>query len=72
MPKVGNKYSLSEKNNPEKYKAWIATHSRWREFHDWVKSGDFIAGVLAALKQRGVDLGLSRAPPAASGCASSP
>lgn len=58
MPKVGKKYSLSEKNNPDKYKAWIAEHPKWREFHDWVKSREFIAGVLAALKDRGVDLGL--------------
>lgn len=58
MPKIGKKYSLSEKNNPDKYKEWLASHPRWREFHDWVKSREFITGVLAALKERGVDLGL--------------
>ncbi|HMR30595.1 MAG TPA: hypothetical protein PKA13_03885 [Geminicoccaceae bacterium] len=58
MPKVGKKYSLSEKNNPDKYKAWLADHPKWKAFHDRVKSREFITGVLAALKERGVDLGL--------------
>ena len=57
LPKVGHKYSLSEKNNPKKYEAWVAEHPRWREFHRWIKSPEFIEGVLKALKDRGVDTG---------------
>jgi hypothetical protein len=58
LAKVGHKYSLSEKNNPQHYHAWIAEHPHWRELHRWVKSPDFIQGVLDALKERSVDLGL--------------
>lgn len=57
LAKVGHKYSLSEKNNPRNYEAWIAEHPRWREFHRWIKSRDFIESMLAALKERGVDTG---------------
>jgi hypothetical protein len=57
LAKVGHKYSLSEKNNPRQYAAWIASHPRWREFHQSVKSREFIESVLAALKERGVDTG---------------
>ena len=38
IPKVGNKYCLSEKYNPDKYHEWIKDHECWREFHRWVKS----------------------------------
>jgi hypothetical protein len=64
LAKVGHKYSLSEKNNPKHYHAWIAEQPRWRELHRWIKSREFIAGVLEALKERGVDLGLEAAVPA--------
>jgi hypothetical protein len=57
LPKVGHKYSLSEKNNPAKYESWVAEHPRWREFHRWIKSAEFIESVLKALKERGVDTG---------------
>jgi hypothetical protein len=61
---VGHKYSLSEKNNAKQYHAWIAEHPCWRELHRWIKTPDFIEKVLAALKERGVDLGLQASVPA--------
>lgn len=64
LAKVGHKYSLSEKNNPRQYHAWIAEHPRWRELHRWVKSPEFVEAVLAALEERGVDLGLVARVPA--------
>lgn len=65
LPKVGHKYSLSEKNNPQQYAAWIADHPVWREFHRWIKSRGFVEVVLAALKERGVDTGYRARVPAA-------
>ena len=57
MPKVGHKYALSEMRNRENYFRWLRAHPVWRELHDWVKGDDFIYGVMAALRQRDVDLG---------------
>ena len=60
IPKVGNKYCLSEKYHADKYHAWIKDHERWREFHRWIKSPDFVFGVIDQLAQRSVDLGIKR------------
>ena len=35
IPKVGNKYRLSEKYHPEKYTTGSRATSCWREFHRW-------------------------------------
>jgi hypothetical protein len=58
IPKIGKKYSLSEKYNPAKYNDFIQNQPRWKEWHRWVKSPEFIQGVLKTLKDHGVDLGL--------------
>ena len=60
IPKVGNKYCLSEKYNATKYHEWIREHGCWREFHRWVKSPDFVFLVLDELARRSVDLGFKR------------
>jgi hypothetical protein len=60
IPKIGKKYSLSERNNPDKYKSFLQDSPLWRDFHRWIKSEDFVAGVLRALKERHVDLGLDK------------
>jgi len=58
MPKFGNKYSLSEKFNAQNYATYIKSHPRWRELHDWVKSREFIASVVAMLEHQHIDLGM--------------
>jgi hypothetical protein len=60
IPKIGNKYCLSEKYNPKAYQDWIRQHACWTEFHRWVKSPDFVFGVLDELSRRHVDLGFKR------------
>jgi hypothetical protein len=60
IPKVGNKYCLSEKFNPANYHEWIESHANWREFHREIKSKDFIYGVFDLLRQREIDLGFKR------------
>jgi len=60
IPKVGNKYCLSEKYNSKSYSDWIRQHACWTEFHRWVKSPDFVFGVLDELSRRSVDLGFKR------------
>lgn len=60
MPDLGNKYALSEKFNSRQYQEIIRAVPLWREFHRWIKSGDFIDGVIAALAEHYVDLGYSK------------
>jgi hypothetical protein len=59
MPDLGRKYSLSEVNNPERYRQFLADNPVWKEFHDWVKSRDFLRKVFKALDEGGVPLGLT-------------
>jgi hypothetical protein len=61
LPELGHKYSLSEKNNPKRYQE-IVGRPIWREFHSWLKSDRFIAGVLQALRERHIDLGYKKLP----------
>ncbi len=62
LPEVGHKYSLSEKNNPEKFRDFIGAHANWRSFHEWVKSRAFLKDVLEALRERSIDLGYRKLP----------
>lgn len=57
LPKVGHKYSLSEKYNGDAYRRFIQSHPRWRELHAWIKSDRFIPAVMDALKAHHIDLG---------------
>jgi hypothetical protein len=59
-PEFGNKYSLSELNNPDKYERFLADSDVWGGFHRYVKSKDFIDQTLEALKARYVDLNLGK------------
>ena len=52
LPKVGHKYSLSEKYNGREYQDFIRSSPAWRELHGWIKSDGFIFGVMSALKTR--------------------
>ncbi len=57
-PQIGDKYSLSEINNPDQYHKFIAETKVWKEFYDFVKSDDFIFKLLGFMRKRNVDLGL--------------
>lgn len=65
LEKVGHKYSLSEKYNRSNYHDFIGSDPFWRELHGWVKSADFIAGVLDVLRDHQVDLGYRKPLPTA-------
>ena len=56
MPLHGNKYSLSEVNNPEGYHEYVRTHETWREFHRWIKRPEFPFEVLEMLREHKIDL----------------
>jgi hypothetical protein len=60
IPKLGRKYSLSEKYNPRKYHDWVMNHPEWKQFHAWIKSDDFVWGVLGELARHHIDLGYKR------------
>lgn len=57
MPKLGNKYALSERFNPKVYHDVIRNEPVWKDFHGWLNSTDFLNSILAALKQHNIDLG---------------
>lgn len=52
------KYSLSERNHPEKYEAFLHRNPAWKCFRDWIKSPDFIRDTLDMLLSHQIDLGL--------------
>jgi hypothetical protein len=62
MPYLGNKksvkYSLAEKNNASQYHEFLASTPIWKEFHDWVKSGDFLHRTLEMLAKNNIELGI--------------
>ena len=60
IPKLGDKYSLSERYNPKQYRDWIASNALWRELHGWIKSDAFIDEVLATLSAHHLDLGYKK------------
>jgi hypothetical protein len=57
MPKLGKKYTLSERFNKAVYEKVIRDNPVWREFHRWLKSDEFVMGVLQALREHHIDLG---------------
>ncbi len=57
MPKLGKKYTLSERFNKSVYEDVIRNNPVWREFHRWLKSDEFVEGVLQALREHNIDLG---------------
>lgn len=57
MTELGHKYALSEKFNASQYHAFIRSRPIWTEFHRWIKSDDFLKGVMGALQERNIDLG---------------
>lgn len=59
-PALGNKYSLSEVNNADAYRRFLAETPPWRRFHDWIKRPAFVPAVLDFLAKRNVDIGLRR------------
>lgn len=57
IPKLGNKYSLSERFHPDQYRQFIGSQQDWRELHDWIKSQAFIKEVMETLVAHHIDLG---------------
>ena len=64
MTALGHKYALSEKAHARQYHAFIRSRPVWTGFHRWIKSDDFLKGVMNALLERHIDLGYrGRVPP---------
>ncbi len=60
MPRLGNKYALSEKFHAKQYHAFIKNSPVWKTFYKWIKSEDFIYSVMDVLFEHGIDLGYRR------------
>jgi hypothetical protein len=54
---LGNKYSLSEVNNPAQYRQFVRSSAPWRQLHAYVKSREFLHEVIALLYERHIDVG---------------
>lgn len=66
IPKVGNKYSLSERFNFKEYADFVRSNPVWREFHRWIKSDEFVDEIMNVLREHHIDLGYGLpSPPAA-------
>ena len=63
MGKKGRKFTLSPKENAKKYNDFVQGNPLWREFHQWIKSRDFVYGALDMLAGHGIDLGYRYVPP---------
>jgi hypothetical protein len=61
MQKHGDKWSLSELNNPDRYYRFLGDSRDWKQVYDEVKSRGFITHVLEMLAQSKIDLGLAPA-----------
>jgi hypothetical protein len=57
-PALGDKYSLSERNNRENYQRFLDNSPAWARVHAYIKSRRFIDDTLGFLESRNVDLGL--------------
>lgn len=57
LGRPGNKFVLSEKENPSGYNDFIRSNAVWREFYDWIKSDEFVYGVMDMLRGHHIDLG---------------
>ncbi len=56
MPKLGNKYSLSEVNNPDQYKSFIRSNPVWANVYKEFKSDKFVKRIIAHLVDNNIDL----------------
>lgn len=59
MPELGHKYALSQKFHGKQYHQFIRSNPVWREMHSWIKSNDFVYGVMDTLLEHHIDLGHS-------------
>ena len=63
MGKKGRKFTLSPKENRKRYDDFVQGNPLWREFHQWIKSRDFVYGALDMLASHRIDLGYRYVPP---------
>ena len=69
IPKIGNKYSLSERYQPDKYRTSSAGSPLWRDFHRWIKSDAFIPA-WSGPSRRTMSISASTGGARAAGCRS--
>jgi hypothetical protein len=58
IEKLGHKYSRSEHFGPNAFRKFLRTNPLWNDFNRWIKSRDFVRGVLDALAEQSLDPGL--------------
>jgi hypothetical protein len=58
MASHGNKYSLSQLNNPDAYHEYVRSCRPWHEFYKWIKREEFPSEILTMLCEHNIDLDL--------------
>lgn len=57
LPRLGNKYSLSDKCHAERYRAFVRDTPIWSRLDSWVKGPEFVAEIMQTLLDHHIDLG---------------
>ena len=60
--RINVKYVLSERVNRREYYRFLRASPPWMRFYRWIKSDQFIQGVLEELRSRHIDLGYKQRP----------
>ena len=59
MPTLGQKYSLSELNHPDRYARLVTSDPVWHAVWKEIKSTEFIDRVVEGLHKQSIDLGIT-------------
>lgn len=59
MPSLGLKYSLSERNHPDRYARLVKNDPVWHAVWQEIKSTEFIDRVVEGLRKQNIDLGIA-------------
>ena len=57
LPRLGSKYSLSDKCHPAAYRTFVRDTPIWARFDRWIKGPEFVAEIMQTLHDHHIDLG---------------
>lgn len=57
VPRLGDKYTLSDKCHPAEYRRFVRSMPVWSRFDAWIKGPDFIPEIMQTLLEHHIDLG---------------
>jgi 2OG-Fe(II) oxygenase superfamily len=57
LPRLGNKYALSDNFHTRQYRAFVRNTPIWSRFDRWIKGPEFVREIMQALLDHHIDLG---------------